>query len=91
MKDVMEVVEDWLREGDWRPILSLSAGALFCGFFWEMWNYYSYPKWKYHTPGAEFLHVFEMPLLGYIGYLPFAWELYALRNFLWRQAPALRL
>jgi len=82
---------DRLQHGDWRPVISLSVGALICGFFWEMWNYYSYPKWIYHTPGAEYLHVFEMPLLGYIGYMPFAWELYALRNFLWPYAPALRL
>jgi hypothetical protein len=82
---------DWLRYGDWRPVVALSVGALVCGFFWEMWNYLSYPKWVYHTPGAEFLHVFEMPLLGYLGYLPFAWELYSLRNFIWPQASALRL
>jgi hypothetical protein len=82
---------DWLNKGDWRPVVALSVGALICGFFWEMWNYYSYPKWVYHTPGAEFLYVFEMPLLGYIGYLPFAWELFALRNFVWPQAPRLRL
>jgi hypothetical protein len=81
----------WLQRGDWRPVVALSAGALVCGFFWEMWNYFSYPKWIYHTPGAQFLHVFEMPLLGYLGYLPFSWELYALRNFLWPNAPALRL
>jgi hypothetical protein len=82
---------DWLQHGDWRPVAALSAGALICGFFWEMWNYFSYPKWIYHTPGAEFLHVFEMPLLGYLGYLPFAWELFALRNFLCPQAPRLQL
>jgi hypothetical protein len=82
---------DWLQYGNWRPVLALSAGALVCGFFWEMWNYFSYPKWVYHTPGAQFLRVFEMPLLGYIGYLPFAWELYALRNFLWPGAPQLNL
>ena len=35
--------------------------------------------------------IFEMPLLGYIGYLPFAWELYALRNFLSPNAGPLRL
>jgi hypothetical protein len=69
-----------LRRGDWRIVVSLSLGALICGFFWELWNYYSYPKWIYHTPGAEFLHIFEMPLLGYGGYIPFAWELYALRS-----------
>ena len=82
---------EWLEEGDWRPVVALSCGALICGFFWEMWNYYSYPKWVYHTPGAGFFYIFEMPLLGYLGYLPFAWELHALRNFLWPQAPRLRL
>jgi hypothetical protein len=33
------------------------------------------------------LHVFEMPLLGYGGYVPFALELFVLRNLLWRGAP----
>jgi hypothetical protein len=70
----------WLEAGDWRPILALAVGALVCGFFWEMWNHYSYPQWIYHTPGAQFLHVFQMPLLGYLGYIPFAWELFCLRQ-----------
>ena len=84
------LLED-LQRGDWRPVVSLSAGALICGFFWEMWNYHSNPKWAYHTPGAQFLHVFEMPLLGYGGYIPFALELYALKNFLWARSPRLGL
>jgi len=71
-----------LREGDWRPVISLSVGALLCGFFWEFWNHYSYPQWVYRTPGAQFLHVFQMPLLGYLGYIPFAWELFCLRQLL---------
>jgi hypothetical protein len=78
-----------LREGDWRTVIALSVGALVCGFFWEMWNYFSLPKWVYHTPGAEFLHIFEMPLLGYGGYVPFALEVYALKNFLWPNGPRL--
>ena len=84
------LLED-LQAGDWRPVLSLSLGALICGFFWEMWNYYSYPRWVYHTPGAQFLHLFEMPLLGYAGYIPFALELFALKSFLWPGSPRLRL
>ena len=80
-----------LREGNWRIVVSLSLGALICGFFWELWNYYSYPKWIYHTPGAEFLHIFEMPLLGYGGYIPFAWELYALRNLVWSKNDTFRV
>jgi hypothetical protein len=81
----------WLKDGDWRPAISLSVGALICGVFWELWNYFSWPKWIYHTPGAEFLKIFEMPLLGYGGYLPFALELFALRNFLSPNAAPLRL
>ena len=79
-----------LSRGDWRTVISLALGALICGFFWEMWNYYSYPKWIYHTPGAQFLHVFEMPLLGYGGYIPFALELCELKNLLWPRSPRLR-
>jgi hypothetical protein len=78
-----------LRDGDWRTVIALSLGALVCGFFWEMWNYYSFPKWTYHIPGFGFSRVFEMPLLGFGGYVPFALELYALRNFLWPNGPRL--
>src|SRR6266404_2888266 len=97
---ILEPVNRWLgrhhflqkiQYGDWRPVVSLSVGALICGFFWEMWNYYSNPKWIYHTPGAQFWYIFEMPLLGYAGYIPFALELYGLKNFLWRRAPELNI
>lgn len=80
-----------LEHGDWRPVVSLAVGALLCGFFWELWNYWGWPKWVYHTPGVRFLYIFEMPLPGYGGYVPFALELYGLMHFLWRRAPTLRL
>jgi hypothetical protein len=95
---VLDPLNDWLGRpsllrrtmaGDWRAVISLALGALMCGFFWEMWNYFSFPKWKYHTPGVNFLHLFEMPLPGYLGYIPFSWELFALANFL--RPRALRL
>ena len=73
---------EYLSKGNWQIIISLSLGTLICGFFWEMWNYYSYPKWIYDTPMVNFLHVFEMPLLGYIGYITFSWELFAIYNFI---------
>lgn len=66
---------------DWRPVLSLWIGCLICGFFWEMWNFYSYPKWVYNVPFVSFFHIFEMPVLGYGGYLPFALELFAVYHF----------
>jgi hypothetical protein len=68
----------WTTKGDWRPVIALWLGVLLTAFFWEMWNFYSYPKWIYYVPWGDWLHVFEMPLLGYGGYLPFALELYAL-------------
>ncbi len=68
--------------GDWRPVFALWLGVLTCGFFWEMWNYFSFPKWVYHVPFIDFLHVFEMPILGYGGYIPFSLELFALYHLI---------
>jgi hypothetical protein len=79
-----------LRGGDWRTVISLSAGALVCGVFWEMWNYWSFPKWIYHIPALGFFRIFEMPILGYGGYVPFALELYALKNLVWPNGPRLQ-
>jgi hypothetical protein len=73
---------DWTRRSDWRPVVALWLGVLMTAFFWEMWNYFSYPKWTYHVAWGDWLHVFEMPLLGYGGYLPFALELYALYHII---------
>jgi hypothetical protein len=75
---------DDLADGDWRPVIALWIGVLVCGFFWEFWNYWSYPKWVYHVPYLGFLHVFEMPIVGYGGYLPFSLELFAIYEFLTR-------
>ena len=69
---------EWTARGDWRPVIALWMGVLLTAFFWEMWNFFSYPKWIYDVPWGNWLHIFEMPLLGYGGYLPFALELYAL-------------
>jgi hypothetical protein len=81
----------YLARGDWRPVAALGLGALACGYLWEMWNYWSYPKWTYNTPGVEFLHVFEMPLLGFLGYPPFGLELFALVHLIAPRQPRLRL
>ncbi len=72
----------WLQRGDWRVVVTLGTGALVCGWFWEMWNYWAFPKWEYTIPLVDFAHVFEMPLLGYVGYVPFGLEVYAGYHFL---------
>jgi len=73
---------EYVAGGEWRPVVALGLGALTCGFFWEMWNVYSYPKWRYEIPFVDFLRVFEMPLLGYLGYVPFALELFAIYHLM---------
>ncbi|MBA3377659.1 MAG: hypothetical protein H0T93_02130, partial [Chloroflexia bacterium] len=66
-----------VADGRWDTVLVLFAAGLTCGFFWEMWNYWSMPKWIYHVPVAGWFKLFEMPILGFGGYLPFALEIYA--------------
>jgi len=39
-----------------------------------MWNYFSLAKWEYSIPFVHRFLIFEMPLLGYAGYLPFGLE-----------------
>lgn len=72
--------------GDWRMIGTLAIAGVVCGFFWELWNIFAMPKWYYTVPFFNFAKIFEMPLLGYGGYIPFAWELYAVYQWLtsWR-------
>ena len=60
-----------IASGDWRAAASSILAALLCGVFWETWNFGSAAKWVYAIPYVDALHVFEMPLLGYAGYLPF--------------------
>jgi hypothetical protein len=71
-------LSSYVADGDWSPVLNLALAGLICGWFWEMWNFYAMPRWSYSVPFAELLHIWEMPLLGYGGYVPFALEVYAL-------------
>ncbi len=63
-----------LARGDWRPIWLPALAALVCGLFWEMWNFKSLAHWEYAVPFVHRFQIFEMPLLGYAGYLPFGLE-----------------
>ena len=60
-----------IGKGDWRMVIACAGAAVICGFFWEMWNYYSLARWIYHIPYVGRFRIFEMPILGYAGYLPF--------------------
>jgi hypothetical protein len=72
-----------LLTGDWRFFVVLTLAALLCGFCWETWNFFALPKWRYDIPLVNAMpHLFEMPVLGYTGYLPFGVELFVLYQFL---------
>jgi len=63
-----------LGKGNWIPVALSGMAALVCGLFWEMWNAFSLVHWEYSIPYVHAFKIFEMPLLGYAGYLPFGLE-----------------
>ena len=87
---VVLIVDPWVRKreparsllGDLergRPgrILRLLAGGLGIGLLWELLNLGARGKWIYTVPGFEDFKLFEMPLLGFLGFPFFALEAFA--------------
>lgn len=70
-----------LKQGNYQLLLSLLFAGLICGFFWESINYFAYTKWKYFVPILGNVKIFEMPVVGYFGFPPFAVELFVMYNF----------
>lgn len=70
----------WLAGEPQEIFCNLTAG-LICGIWWEMWNYQAAAKWVYVLPVLNFGKIFEMPVLGYLGFLPFALECAVMYNF----------
>jgi len=73
----------WLAwcQGRRREIYLLLLAGLICGFFWEFWNFWAKAKWIYTLPFFQFGQVFEMPILGYLGFPPFAVACAVMYNF----------
>lgn len=65
---------DCLRQGSWGRVFRFEIAALCCGLCWETWNYYALAKWVYAVPWVHAFQVWEMPLIGFAGYLPFGVE-----------------
>ncbi|MBV9181982.1 MAG: hypothetical protein JO356_11785 [Acidobacteria bacterium] len=66
-------------------LYSLLLSGWICGWLWEFWNYWAAAKWHYIFPIFETHKIFEMPILGYLGFLPFALEcfiMYTTAHFL---------
>jgi len=58
--------------GDFSDLKILCLTGLICGFVWETLNFWAQAKWIYHVPFLEELKIFEMPVLGFLGFIPFA-------------------
>ncbi len=70
-----------LRKGQINKLLSLFLAGIICGLLWEFWNYWAQTKWIYTLPFLENPKIFEMPLAGFLGFLPFAVECYVMWIF----------
>jgi hypothetical protein len=70
------------EKGEAARILALLAAGMACGLLWELWNFWAQAKWIYTVPFFERGKLFEMPLLGFLGFPPFAVSAYALYRIL---------
>lgn len=66
-----------LEAGKPARILRLLAGGVLAGGIWEGLNYWARAKWIYTVPGFEEWKLFEMPLLGFVGFPVLALEAFA--------------
>jgi hypothetical protein len=78
------------RRGNYRFFVSLIISGAVCGFLWEFWNFWAGTKWNYHVPYLPEVRLFEMPVLGYLGFLSFALECYLMYRFLRYLVPVRR-
>jgi len=75
----------WLADlgrGDASRLAALLAAGVVCGALWEFWNYWAAAKWTYSVPYLGHVKVLEMPVLGYLGFPPFALECFAMYHWL---------
>lgn len=70
-----------LAQGRRERLFSLLAAGWVCGWLWEFWNFWATAKWHYIFPIWQNKKIFEMPAIGYIGFLPFALECFVMYVF----------
>lgn len=70
-----------IKKKRFNTLISLFLAGYVAGFLWEFWNFWAYSKWYYTIPILESIKVFEIPLVGFLAYGPFAIELYVMYHF----------
>ena len=71
-----------LARGSWGRIARLLAAGLFAGVLWESFNSVARGRWIYTVPFLEDWKIFEMPLVGFLGFPCFALEVWSLYHLL---------
>ncbi len=71
-----------MAHGSWGRIARLMAAGLFAGVLWESFNAMARGRWIYTVPFLEHLKIFEMPLVGFLGFPFFALEVWSLYHLL---------
>jgi hypothetical protein len=88
--DASESIRGDFAAGHRARLVNLLVAGLVCGVIWEFWNYWSRTKWIYAVPVPPHIKIFEMPILGYGGFPPFAVECFVMyvfvRRWIWRGA-----
>lgn len=59
---------------DWGLVARVFVAGLVCGVVWESMNFFAPQKWIYTVRGLEGLKLFEMPLLGFLGFPGLAYD-----------------
>jgi hypothetical protein len=67
-----------LSDGFARRFYGFLASGWICGWLWEFWNNWAHAKWQYTLPMFQQSKIFEMPAAGYLGFIPFALECFAM-------------
>ena len=67
-----------LSEGFARRFYAFLGSGWICGWLWEFWNNWAGAKWHYTFPMFQEWKIFEMPAPGFLGFLPFAMECFAM-------------
>ncbi len=75
------LLRDW-EQGETATFRSFLLSGLVCGILWEFWNYWAGARWLYIFPIGQGSKIFEMPLLGYLGFPPFALECFVMYEFI---------
>src|SRR5579864_5732353 len=67
-----------LSDGFARRFYGFLGSGWICGWLWEFWNNWAHAKWHYTFPMFQQWKIFEMPAPGYLGFIPFALECFAM-------------